>query len=421
MGEIIKMSKWRSQSITILLVLIFACILLFAFSFVNPVSFTASEVVDYYEIEVGETITNDGSILHTNNSMNVPILFKPAFIVHLVKELNFKGLLLSFTTGTVDFDFTTISAGGIDGSGRSTTSTPGFVQSENGKLVIKEINSTIYGKSYNYKYLVKTEEGFDLYLKNTKIKSIPAADVRSTDFGEDINSSQVAEFYNSADNKIGSIFPLEFGLKDINDGRNSLTPQEIKECFNTSIRSYAAHYPQGDPVVIYMPPYTEVTCAEHTTTLGDHSEYGNSLREYNAINFCKAWNNTIIPDNSSSSGKADFGFQVAQDASSPGGGAAHGVCPSARALRNALLDEGFPIPTGITMDENCVSYGFHPTTDIIVTNNGPVPIKIVMWTTGSGIGMVIHCKIIKLVPNDKLDQYDLTNSTKKVASTEDSV
>ena len=106
------MSKWRSQSITILLVLIFACILLFAFSFVNPVSFTASEVVDYYEIEVGETITNDGSILHTNNSINVPILFKPAFIVHLVKELNFKGLLLSFTTGTVDFDFTTISAGG---------------------------------------------------------------------------------------------------------------------------------------------------------------------------------------------------------------------------------------------------------------------------------------------------------------------
>lgn len=43
-------------------------------------------------------------------------------------------------------------------------------------------------------------------------------------------------------------------------------------------------------------------------------------------------------------------------------------------------------------------YGFDPATDVKVYNDGKYPIMIIMWTRGSGPSMVIHAKILRLVP-----------------------
>ena len=41
--------------------------------------------------------------------------------------------------------------------------------------------------------------------------------------------------------------------------------------------------------------------------------------------------------------------------------------------------------------------------DIKVTNNHDYPVKIIMWTEGSGTGMVIYAKIIRLQPTNTAD------------------
>jgi hypothetical protein len=49
--------------------------------------------------------------------------------------------------------------------------------------------------------------------------------------------------------------------------------------------------------------------------------------------------------------------------------------------------------------EYAVKLGYNPATGITVTNTKDYPIKIVMWTEGSGTSMHIYSKIIELVPN----------------------
>jgi hypothetical protein len=43
-----------------------------------------------------------------------------------------------------------------------------------------------------------------------------------------------------------------------------------------------------------------------------------------------------------------------------------------------------------------IAYGVSPTGDVSVHNNKNYPIKILMWTSGSGAGTVVYTKIVKL-------------------------
>ena len=63
----------------------------------------------------------------------------------------------------------------------------------------------------------------------------------------------------------------------------------------------------------------------------------------------------------------------------------------------------------MTTDENAVLFGFNPARDITVTNTHDYPIKITMWTEGSGPGMEIHTVIYELIPNSH--RTNSTNST----------
>ncbi|MGZ4857508.1 MAG: hypothetical protein ACXVZU_03995, partial [Methanobacteriaceae archaeon] len=134
------------------------------------------------------------------------------------------------------------------------------------------------------------------------------------------------------------------------------------------------------------------------SVLGYYPQYNNVEREYNAKAFTVGWNGTFISPHTPSHGKMYVGFTGVSDPSAPLGSASHGVCPPGRALRDAGYEAGFPLPPGMADGELSVLFTTNPTTTIAVTNTKNYPVKIKMWTEGSGTSMQIYCNIVELLP-----------------------
>ena len=61
---------------------------------------------------------------------------------------------------------------------------------------------------------------------------------------------------------------------------------------------------------------------------------------------------------------------------------------------------------------DAVLYGFSPSTGIKINNTLSYPIKIKMWTEGSGAGMRIYTDVYEMIPNSYIaNQTNSTNST----------
>ena len=191
---------------------------------------------------------------------------------------------------------------------------------------------------------------------------------------------------------------LEKGMSGFSDGRNNISASDVPKIFGQDVVDYASEYPTGSPILLYSGNYTEEAGEAYSTYLGSHPEYGDGIREINARQFVFAWNGTVIPPNSTSSGKDYVYFESASDSNAPGGSASHGVCPPARTLRAAVTAEGFDLPVGMCWDEDAVLFGYNPAQGIYVTNNHDYPVKINMWTEGEGTGMAIYCQIVRYVP-----------------------
>ena len=101
--------EWRSTSIKIILALFFISLLLFAFSFVNHTAYTGESFAKDYNLPIGQSMFEGDSILGENQSIQVPLLGNLPFMAHQIKSLDLQGILITLTTGTVPFDFTTIS------------------------------------------------------------------------------------------------------------------------------------------------------------------------------------------------------------------------------------------------------------------------------------------------------------------------
>ena len=250
---------------------------------------------------------------------------------------------------------------------------------KNGKFVIHECNYTFSGNTYPDNYLVKNKTGISVYENGKYSHTVPVDEVKKQDWsGPNFNITTIQNWYNSNKNAYGSIFVTGLGVGNINDGRNNLSSSEIIDIFDQDTYDYILQYLYGDGVCIYIPEnYNATTGPKYSTSLGDYSEYGNSLRDFNANQFCKAWNNTVLPPGTSVCGKEHISFQVANDSESPGGSASHGVCPPARTLRACCLDEGYSLPVGMSNDENAVLYGYNPSTGIYITNTGDYPVRII--------------------------------------------
>ena len=406
-------SNWRNTSVKIVLILFVVSIMLFAFSFVNHTTYTGQSFAEAYNLPVGQSMFAGDSILDERDMVEVPLLSNPLFILHEITTLNLKGLLFSLTTGYVPFDFSTISSEGIDSNGNVYGfEGPGYLQIDGDKLAVKAPNDYIWGYSSPYKILTKTSKGVDVVENGTVVKSVPTNEIKNLDFHNDFyNASTIVEWYNS-EAEVGSNFTLQNGIVGFSDGRNDINYDDVERVFGKNVSDYVDAYPSGSPIVLYMGNTTPIEGEVYYTYLDSHPEYGDSVREFNARQFVEAWNNTVIPPNSTGNGHDYVSFGSAADASAPGGSAAHGVCPPARALRSAVLGEGFDLPVGMDDSENAVLFGFNPASDIKVTNTHSFPVKIIMWTEGEGTSMCIFSKIVRFVPTDEVNTNNLTtNST----------
>ena len=394
-------SGWRKISITIFIALIVLCALFVVFNAVNSAPYTAQSVTEDYDLPIGQSMFENQSILGQRDQIEVPLLSNLGFLTHQLLAFDIHGILMSLTTGVVPFDFTTVSSEGIDSYGHVVdVDGPGFLTFEGDKLAVKSPDNYVWGYSAPYKWLVKTENGVDVVENGTVIKSVPVDGIKDLDYhNEYYNNDTIRSWYNY-DASVGSIFTLEKGMVGFSDGRNNISSSDVPVIFGQDVVDYAAEYPTGSPILLYSGNYTEQSGEVYGTSLGSHPEYGDSIREVNARQFVEAWNGTIIPPNSTGSGKDYVYFESANDASAPGGSAAHGVCPSARALRAAVTSEGFNLPTGMTWDENAVLFGYNPARDITVTNTHDYPVRINMWTEGSGTGMGVYAQVTRYIPTN---------------------
>lgn len=391
---------WRKISIAILVALIVLCAFIAVFNTASA-NYTAKSVADEYNLPIGQSMFENQSIVGTTDPVEVPLLSNFGFISHQIQAFDLQGILMSLSTGVVPFDFSTVAGDGIDSYGNVVdVEGPGFLTYAGDKLVVREPDNYVWAYSAPYKWLQKTESGVDVYEDGKKIKSVPVDQIRDLEYKNDYyNASTIASWYNY-DAAVGSKFTLEKGMVGFSDGRNNISSSDVPKIFGQEMVDYASEYPTGSPILLYSGNYTEESGETYGTSLGSHPEYGDSIREVNARQFVDAWNGTVIPPNSTSSGKDYVYFESASDASAPGGSAAHGVCPSARALRAAVTSEGFDLPVGMTWDEDAVLFGFNPAQDITVYNNHDYPVQIKMWTEGSGTGMGIYAKVVRYIPND---------------------
>jgi hypothetical protein len=394
------MSKgWRKISTVIFIALLALCIFFAVFNSASG-SYTAESVAKDYNLPIGQSMFENQSIVGTTEPVEVPLITNFGFLAHELQAFDLQGLLMALSTGAVPFDFTTVSGEGIDSYGNVVDVVgPGFLTYAGDKLVVKSPDNYVWAYSSPYKWLEKTESGVDVYENGKKIKSVPTNEIKNLDYHNDYyNASTIASWYNY-DAQVGSTFTLEKGMSGLSDGRNNISSADVPKIFGQDTVDYASEYPTGSPILLYAGNYTEQAGEAYGTDLGSHPEYGDSIREINARQFVDAWNGTIIPPNSTASGKDYVYFESASDASAPGGSAAHGVCPSARALRGAVTAEGFDLPVGMSWDEDAVLFGYNPAQDITVYNNHNYPVKINMWTEGEGTGMGIYAQIVRYIPN----------------------
>ena len=394
------MSKgWRKISITILIVLILLCLFIGVTSSITT-NYTAESVTNQYNLPIAQSMFENQSIVGTTEPIQVPLVSNPGFLLHQLLALDLQGILVATSTGIVPFDFSTVAGEGIDSYGNVVDVVgPGFLTYSGDKLVVKEPDNYVWAYSSQYKWLNKTESGVDVYEDGKLVKSIPVDQIKNIEYKNDYyNATTIADWYNY-DADVGSTFTLEKGMVGFSDGRNNISSSDVPKIFGQDVVDYAFEHPTGSPVLLYSGNYTEEAGEVYGTSLGSHPEYGDGTRETNARQFVEAWNGTIIPPKSSASGKDYVYFEAAKDSEAPGGSAAHGVCPPARALRAAVTAEGFDLPTGMSWDENAVLFGYNPACDILVTNNHDYPVKLNMWTEGGGTGMGIYCQVIRYVPS----------------------
>ena len=297
-------SGWRKISIAIFVALICLCAIIFALNAVNSTPYTAESIAKDYNLPIGQSMFENQSILSTSNPIEVPIISNFGFLSHQILAFDLQGILMSLTSGVVPFDFTTVSSEGIDSYGNVVdVEGPGFLTFEGDKLAVKEPDNYVWGYSNSYKYLIKTEDGVDVYEGDKLIKSVPVDEIRDLEYSNDYyNASTIASWYNY-DAAVGSKFTLEKGMVGFSDGRNNISSADVQVIFGQDVVDYAAEYPTGSPILLYSGNYTEDDGEVYGTSLGSHPEYGDSIREVNARQFVEAWNGTVITPNSTYRGK----------------------------------------------------------------------------------------------------------------------
>ena len=358
----------------------------------------------------GSTVFAGDNIIDKNKINKYPVVSNLGSVGEQILNGEFADAFFSVATGAVPTHPSKILSGNVSNDGVvEDFEGPGYVTVEKDKISVTPPGEVVYGFNTPYTQLVIVPDGIDIVDINTN-KTTGHIDPKTmnndTIPGNMISVENIKYWYNTCPQ--GSRYNVEFGLDYFNDNRSLISPDELRERFPEAY-NYSIKYPGGSPVILYETNYTEVEVTSSYTYLDSRPQYNDANREYNARQFVLAWNGTVIPSNTYACGREGIGFSAIPEEHAESGMATHGVCPPARSLRNAVLSLGFALPIGMDSGRDAVLYGYSPSTGIKINNTLDYPIKIQMWTEGSGAGMMIHTKIYEMVPNNHATNS--TNST----------
>ena len=319
-----------------------------------------SEISKY---ENGSTVFAGDNVIDKNKIDKYPIVSNLGSLITQILDGEIVDAFFSVATGAVPTPSSELLYGNVSSDGIvDEFEGPGYVVVDNDKITVNPPGEFVWG--YNSPYI--------------QAKIVPN--------GIDIIN-------NKTNQTIGHIDPSTMNNDTIPGER--VNAETLKYWYN--------RYNQGSK-------YNKV--ASTYTYLDSHPQYNDRNREFNARQFVKAWNGTIIPSNAYGCGREGVGFSSVPESDAESGMATHGVCPPARSLRNAVLSLGFSLPIGMDSGRDAVLYGFSPSTGIKINNTLSYPIKINMWTEGSGAGMRIYTDIYEMIPNSYIaNQSNSTNST----------
>lgn len=377
-------------------------IIIVGFNFVGNTiesNFPPQKPEEITSMSIGDTVVAGMKVIDNDKIRKVPLSYHYEYLSSLLKEEKYLQILSGLFTGSLETPLSKIASGSISNQGVAQGfEGPGFLSVNGQQLVVNPPQTFVWGYKTGYTVGVKTKDGVEIREggKSGKIvKTIPSSNINNDTIPHDyVGISTFKKWYENAD--IGSYIYLDYSLAGFNDGRNQVPPDQIKTFFGDSVVTYMKNYPSGSPVMTYMGNHNENVTANYAESLGSYPEYGDAARAYNAMQFARAWNGTIIPPKTGSNGKENIGFEACPDPHATGGSATHGVCPAARSLRGVTAAAGLPTPSGIRWEELAIAYDTSPTQDVKVYNTQNYPIQIVMWTQGSGPGLVIYSRIVKL-------------------------
>jgi hypothetical protein len=353
-------------------------------------------------ITIGDTVVAGMDIVDDSKIRKVALLYHPTYLEKLFQNGNYLQVINGLTTGAIETPISEFIGANISPQGVAQGfEGPGFLSVQGQQLVVNSPKTFVWSYKTAYTVGVKTANGLEIRnggKNGDLVKVISESDINNATTPHDyISVATTKKWYSNADT--GDYITLDYSLTGFNDGRNLVTPDDIKKFFGQSVVNYMENYPSGSPIMAYNGSHSETVVASYSESLGSYPEYGDAARAYNAKQFAKAWDGTIIPPGTSSSGKLNIGFESIRDpnATATGGYATHGVCPAARSLRGAVTSLGLGLPSGMAWGELAVPYAVSPTEGIKVYNSQNYPMKIIMWTEGSDSSTVIYTKIIKMI------------------------
>lgn len=380
-------------------------------SLVNADNENTQNLMEVSKYDNGSTVFAGDNLIDKDKINRHPIVSHINYFTDQVANGDFADAFLSLATGTVPTPVSELVTANVSKSGEiEGFEGPGYVLIENNTINVVPPGEFVWGYNSPYTQAVIVEGGIDIINNRTNqtIKHIKAEDISNDTIPGDMVSEESLKYWYNAYSQ-GSKYNLEFCIAGINDNRTYISPDILKEHFPEAY-NYSIKYPNGSPVIVYEGNVTETTASSTYTYLGSHPQYNDANREYNARQFVKAWNGTIIPANTSGCGRDGVSFSAVPESNAQSGMATHGVCPPARALRNAVMALGFSLPVGMDSGEDAVLYGYSPSTGIKIYNTLDYPIKIEMWTEGSGTGMEINAKIVELIPSNHTSSNSTTST-----------
>lgn len=352
---------------------------------------------EFSSVPIGDTVVSGQHVVDSSKLRKVPVIYHPEYLIEDLKNNEFTDFYTAITTGSVETPINAVTSGSITRYGNARGfNGPGMISTNGSKLVVNAPDTFVWAFKTPYTYAVKTEKGIDIVTNNKTVKSVAAADINNNTVSSSyVTLNDIKSWYNDSD--VGEKLGLDFSLSKFSDGRNSVPPSKIASTFGDEVVKYMSDYPSGAPVMVYNAATKQNVVGSGADTLGAYAEYDNVARNENARTFVKAWNNTIVPPHTSASGKDTVTFTGVYDPEThtyP----SHGACPAGRALRSAVMEAGSPLPSGMSGGFYCVDLVSDPATGIHVTNPTDYPIKIVMWTEGSGTSMGLYAQAIQYTP-----------------------